>query len=163
MRAWAALLASSSVLYALVTAWAATQLPPDGMPLHFDAGGTADRLGSRSEAMTTSAVLGVVMLGLGVGLVLLARYGPLRAMNIPHKPCWLAEYREPEVRRMRPGGMALIISAPLVFLSLIPLWTVLGAKAHGDALAPLLFGAPSRNAGMIFQCTGQIRQGAGYA
>jgi hypothetical protein len=92
--------------------------------------------------MTTSAVLGVVMLGLGVGLVLLARYSPLRAMNIPHKSCWPAEHREPEVRRMRPGGTTLIMSAPLVFLSLIPLWTVLGAKAHGDALAPLLFWAP---------------------
>jgi hypothetical protein len=140
MRAWAAL-ASSSVLYALATAWAATQLPPDGVPLHFGAG-TANRLGSQNEAMTTSAVLGVVMLGVGVGLVLLARYGPLRAMNIPHKSYWLAEHREPEVRRMRPADMALIMSAPLVFLSLIPLWTALGAKAHSDAPAPLLFEAP---------------------
>ena len=162
MRAWAAL-ASGSVLYALATAWAATQLPPDGMPLHFDADGTANRLGSRGEAMTTSAVLGVVMLGLGVGLVLLARYGPLRAMNIPHKSRWPAEHREPEIRRMCPTDMALIKSAPLVFLSLIHCGPCSEPRHTVTPSRPCCSGHRPRDTGMFFQRTGQIRQGAGYA
>lgn len=141
MRPWAAL-GASSVWYALATAWAATRLPPDGVPLQFDASGAENRVGARSEALTISVVPGVLVLGLGVGLVLLARYGPLTAMNIPHKSYWLTEEREPEVRRMLAADISLIMSATLVFLSLIPLWIVLGAEAGGDALSPLLFGAP---------------------
>jgi hypothetical protein len=101
MHAWAAL-ASSSVPYALATEWAATQLPPDGGPMHFDAGESDEH---------------------------------------PHKSLWLAGQREPGVRRMLAADMALIMSATLAFLSLIPLWTVLGAKATvTPLLAPVVLG-----------------------
>jgi hypothetical protein len=141
MRAWAAL-AIGGVLHAIVTAWAVSRLPPDGVPLQFGSDGTANRVGARSEVLMISAVPGVVVLGLGIGLVLLARYGPLRALNIPHRAYWLAEGRQPEVRRMLATDMALVMGATLVFLSLIPLWIVLGAEGGGDALSPLVFWVP---------------------
>lgn len=109
------------------------------VPLQVNAAGTANRVGSRSNALTIAAAPGIVVLGLGVGLVLLAQYGPLRAMNIPHRSYWLAEQREPEVRRMLAADIALIMSVTLVFLSLLPLGIVLAAR---DGLSPLLVWLP---------------------
>lgn len=141
MRPWV-VLATSGGLYALVVAWAATQLPPDGIPLQFGAGGRVNRIGNRAEALTPSIVLAVVILALGVGLVLLARHGPLRALNIPNKEYWLAEGRAPEVRRMLADDMALTMAGVLVFLALIPVWAVLGARGGDDALPDVVVVAP---------------------
>jgi hypothetical protein len=141
MRAWV-VLATSGVFYALVVTWAATQLPSDGVPLQFGTSGRINRVGTRGEALTPSIVLAVVMLGLGVGLVLLARYGPLRALNIPNKSYWLAADRAPEVRRMLADDMALTIGGTLVFLALIPVWAVLGARGGDDALPDVVVVVP---------------------
>jgi Protein of unknown function (DUF1648) len=141
MRAWAAL-ATNSILYALATAWAAIQLPAEGVPLHFNASGTADRLGSRSQALTIAVLPGLVVLGLTIGLMLLVRYGPLKMMNIPHKSYWLAEQRQTQARRMLTADLALVMSVTLVFLAQIPVWIALGARTGGAALSPLLILGP---------------------
>lgn len=137
MRTWGALTAST-VLYAAAVVWAATRMPPDGIPLHFGATGTADRLGSRSAALTMMILLGVLVLGLGIGLVLLARRGPLTVVNIPHRSYWSAEHRQPELRRKLADDAAFVMSLTTVLLSLIPIATVLALTAQPVAAPPVL-------------------------
>jgi hypothetical protein len=142
MRDWAAL-AVSALVYALSVNWAAGQLPAAGVPLRFDAAGEIVRVGSRSDAVTIWIWLGVGMLALGVALVALARLGPLRIMNIPHRSYWMARQRQPAVRRMLSTDVAAIMSVTIVFLALLPLWTVQGSRATGNVVAPSLFWVPT--------------------
>lgn len=142
MRDWAAL-AASALVYALSVNWAAGQLPATGVPLRFDVAGKIVRFGSRTDALTIWIWLGLGMLALGVALVVLARRGPLRIMNVPHRSYWMATQRQPAVRRMLSTDMAAVMSVTIVFLALLPLWTVQGSRATGNVVAPSLFLVPT--------------------
>lgn len=133
-------MAAGAAVFAVAVAWEAAQLPSDGVPLHVNASGAVDRVGSRMEALLFSALPGVVVLGLGIGLVLLVRHGSLRAINIPHKPYWLAEQRLPQLRRMLAVDVAVSMSSTLLFVSLIPVLLV--ALAGGADLAPGVLWVP---------------------
>lgn len=123
MRPWFAL-ASGAALYALAVLWSGMQLPPEGVPRHFDAAGLADSFGSRSEALSSHIAFGGIMLGLGIGTVCLARWGPLRLVNIPHKNYWLRVDRRPVFRRMLANDLGIMMGCTLGFLGLIPLGSV---------------------------------------
>lgn len=142
MRDWLAL-AVSALVYALSVNWAAGQLPANGVPLRFSAAGEITGVGSRGDALTVWVCLGLGMLALGAALVMLARRGPLRIMNIPHRSYWMARQRQPVVRRMISTDMAAIMSVTIVFLALLPLWTVEGTRATAAAVAPSLFWVPT--------------------
>jgi hypothetical protein len=141
VRAWLFLLVGG-LLYAATVGWSAMTLPADGVPLHFAADGVADRVGPREEALTAMAVLGVLLLGLGVALVLLARHGPLTSFSFPRKAYWLAPQRRPAVRRMLATDVALVLGGTLAFLALLPVWTVIGAATPDNAVAPALIWVP---------------------
>lgn len=141
MRAWVAL-AAGAVLYTLVAVLSAAALPAEGVPLHFTASGQADRLGTRGAAVTTWAWLGAGMLGLAVLVILVARHGPLRLLNVPHRSYWTAEQREPTLRRMLAADAAAVMGLTLAFLAVIPLWTVLGTRTPDGAVAPHVFWVP---------------------
>ncbi|WP_252437519.1 hypothetical protein [Pseudonocardia humida] len=141
MRPWL-VLAGGAAVYAAATAWGAARWPEDAVPLHFDASGAVDRVGSRTEAVTSLTVLGAVMLVLGAGLVLLALRGPLTAFNFPNRSHWLTAERLPRLRRMLATDVAVVIGATLVFLALLPLWTTLAVES-GAAPSPLLFWGPT--------------------
>lgn len=80
---------------------------------------------------------------LGVALVLLARHGPLRIMNIPHRSYRTTGDRQAVVRRMLSADMAAIMSVTLVFLALLPLWTVLESGPTDNAVEPTSFWVPT--------------------
>lgn len=135
VRPWLAL-ATSGVLYACAVVWSAARLPPDGVPLHFGADGAADRFGSRAELLTGHIVLGALMLGVGIGVVCLARWGPLSLMNVPHKDYWTSAERRPRFRRMLALDLALMMSAVIVFLGLVPVAGVAAVNADPAGLSP---------------------------
>lgn len=141
MRAWV-LLAAGAVLYGLAAAWAVAHLPADGIPIHFTASGRPDRFGGRDQVVRLWVSLGAGMLALGVALVLLARRGPLRLMNVPHREYWTAARREPLLRRMLAVDSAAVMGATLVLLACIPVWTVLATRDPGGALPPLVLWLP---------------------
>lgn len=142
MRPWVTLVAGA-VVYALSAVWAAGQLPAGGIPLHFDASGQADRFGDADDVITLWTWLGLGMLALGAAVTLLAQRGPLRFMNIPHRAYWTAPSRVATLRSMLAADVATVLGATLVFLALIPVWTVLGARSvDGSALDPLLIWLP---------------------
>lgn len=141
MRVWAVLTAGALV-HVLVVGWAANRLARDDVPLQFDASGAVTHYGSQAQALALAVVPGVLMLAIGVGLVLLARHGPLRMVNIPHRAYWLDPRREPELRRMLADDIALVIASTLVFLALIPVWIVIGTQTDGAGLTPAVFGWP---------------------
>ncbi len=79
-----------AVVYALAVWWAAVRLPVDDVPLHFGASGLADAFGTRAEALAGHIGFGMLMVGLGVASIVLARRGPLRLVNMPYKDYWTA-------------------------------------------------------------------------
>ncbi|MFC4943537.1 DUF1648 domain-containing protein [Pseudonocardia sp. GCM10023141] len=137
MRPWGILFVGAA-WYAAVAVWAAVRIPPGEVPVHFGIDGTADRFGSAGQALTLALLPGIIVLLLGVGLVLLVRRGPLRVLNIPHKDYWLTAAREPLLRRMLAVDVASLLCATLVFLSLIPVWIVEGARGGAGSSSPLV-------------------------
>lgn len=49
----------SGLVYTCAVVWATGALPAENVPLHFDATGTADRFGSRTEALLVLLFIGV--------------------------------------------------------------------------------------------------------
>ncbi|SFM97260.1 hypothetical protein SAMN05216207_1005225 [Pseudonocardia ammonioxydans] len=123
MRSWFPLFAGA-LCYAAALLWAAGELPPDGVPLHFDAGGTPTSFGTRSRFLGLGALFGVIMAVVGTGTCLLAARGPLGVLNIPHKEYWTRPEHVPRLRRMLAHDMAWTFGVVLAFLSVVPLATV---------------------------------------
>ena len=141
MRPWLYLFAGG-VLYAVAVGWAAAVLPPSGVVLHFGAGGAADRFGTRADAVTLMAALGGFLLGVGALVVLLARRGSLSLFNVPNKDYWMAPERRPRLRRMLANDVARVLGGTLVFLVVVPIWTVMGTGAAERSVTPVLFWVP---------------------
>ena len=62
------------MVYAVAVLWSADRLPADGVPLHFDASGLADRLDTRAEAVGLYLGLGALMPGIGIAAVAQGRW-----------------------------------------------------------------------------------------
>jgi hypothetical protein len=129
MRAWLVVAASGAV-YALSVLWSAMQLPASGIPLHFGVDGSADRFGSRAEALTSSIVFGALMFAVTVAVVLVSRHAPVDLINVPHKNYWTAPERIQAFRRMLAWDIALFMSVTMTLLSIIPIGTVLALRAE---------------------------------
>ena len=128
-RAFAAVVAA----YVAVLARLALTLP-DRVPLHFGAGGDADRWGSRTEALVTWTVVGVVTLGGGALLARHATGGSGALLNLPHKDYWLAAERRADFRRRFEGDMLGFVA--WTGLLLVVLMLVTGVSAVEDGSVP---------------------------
>lgn len=129
-------LAAGGVVYALAVVWAAVLLPPDGVPLHLGANGLADRIGARSEWLTSAVTLGVVVLLIGAGSVTLVRWGSLRWTNVPYKQYWTAPERRDRLRRMLATDVSGLLGATLAFLAHVPLGSVLALRSAPPGVPP---------------------------
>lgn len=140
MRPWWVLLAGCLV-YICAVVMAAGALPADDIPLHFDATGTADRFGSRGEALGVFIGLGVLLSAVGAGGILFARRGSLSLVNVPYREYWTAPERRDQLRRMIAWDIALLMSVTLVFAGLLPLALLTALDADPVGLpAPVLWG-----------------------
>lgn len=133
MRPWFPLLAGAA-LYAAALLWAAAELPPDGVPLHFDASGTPTRFGARAEFLGLGALFGAIMFLVGAGVYLLVTRGPLTVVNVPHKDYWMHPDRVPRLRRMLAHDMGWTFGAMLAFLAVVPLSTVYATREQPPQL-----------------------------
>ncbi len=137
MRGWL-VVAVGAALYAGAVVWMAGQLPPTGVPVHFDASGTPDRFGSRAEAVGSAATAGAVVAAIAVAALALVRWAPVRLLNVPHREYWTAPERVDRFRRMVGRDLALLLGGTLALLSLLPIGTVLATRADPVALPGLL-------------------------
>lgn len=137
MRPWPLLL-TGGLIYAAAVVWAATSLPSDSIPLHFDAAGAPDRFASRGEALATFIGIGLVMFGIGAGGIWFAHRSSLTFVNIPHKDYWTAPERRARLRQMLALDIALLMAATLALLGLIPLATVRALRSDPVGLPPVV-------------------------
>ena len=129
-------LLTAAVLYALSSAVSALVLP-DRVPLHFGAGGEADRYGSRAEAVTGFAVLGIGLLLLWLVVVQLVRRSSLDLFNVPHAAYWKTPEREPELRRRVEVDLTWCLAATILLLAAVPV--SMAVAARGDGRLPWAF------------------------
>jgi uncharacterized membrane protein len=94
-RSWVFFVASA-VVYDLVWVWQAVMLP-QRVPRHWGAAGAPDRFGSRTEALSQSALLGLGLLGLFIVLGWAVTQAPLERLRVPA----LQEWSRPERRDLR--------------------------------------------------------------
>lgn len=74
--------------YASVLIWAGFALP-ERVPMHWGGSGGPDRWGTRTEAILTLVIVGVVVIGIfGALIVYVPRSGSLDWINIPGKSYW---------------------------------------------------------------------------
>lgn len=123
MRPWFPLLAGA-LCYAAALLWAAAELPPDGVPMHFDPAGTPTWFGTRTQFLGLGALFGTIMAVVGTGTYLLVTRGSLATINVPHKEYWTHPERVAQLRRMLGHDMGWTFGVVLLFLSVIPLSTV---------------------------------------
>jgi hypothetical protein len=126
--------AAAAVLYAVVVAAGARSLPAR-VPMHFGAGGTPDRFGSRTELLVTEIALGVgVVVLLGAVAVGMRRVS-LAWVNVPHPEYWKAPAHEAELRRRLEADTLGIGTATLLLLAGMSALTARAASS-GDGLGP---------------------------
>lgn len=128
-RAWFSI---SVLFYLVVLLWAALVLPHGEVPLHFGLDGTPDRFGSRTEALVTLTLLGLVTGGLMEGLTHLLRSGrmPVELLNLPYKPYWSRPENLPRARRMMAEDMDLIAAMTMGLLAAVAV-LVVGSATGG--------------------------------
>lgn len=110
--------------YLASLAWAGIELPPDRVPMHFDASGSPTWFGTRTQFLGAGAVFGGIMIALGVGCHLLVTRGSLGTVNVPHKEYWVHPDRIARLRRMLATDMGWTFGVTLLFLSVVPLSAV---------------------------------------
>jgi uncharacterized membrane protein len=137
VRAWL-LLAAGAVVYAVAVVWSAAQVPPDGVPLHFDGSGLPTRWGTREEAVGSWAAAGGVVAAVAAAALLLVRRLPVRAINVPHREYWAAPERQHRFRRMIGRDVAVLLGVTLALLGLIPVGTVLATRSDPVELPAVL-------------------------
>ena len=133
MRPWLPLLAGSA-LYAAALLWSAAELPPAGVPVHFDASGTPTRFGTRGEFLAFGTLFGALLAAVGLGTYLLVTRGPLTMVNIPHKEYWTHPERVTRLRRMLGQDMSVTFGVVLAFLAFVPVGTVHATTAQPPRL-----------------------------
>ena len=135
-------MAAGTLVYLASVLWTTTQLPVDGVPLHFDASGTVDRFGTRDDAISAYSVLGGLVTLIAIGSLCLARWGPLTLVNTPHKEYWTTQERRSRFRRMMTDDLGLVMGILLAYLSTIPFATAWALRSDPPALPPHLLWIP---------------------
>lgn len=131
----------SGLVYTCAVVWATGALPAENVPLHFDATGTADRFGSRTEALLVLLFIGVVLVGVGAAGITAAHRGSLSKVNVPYREYWTAPERRDRLRRMIAWDIALVMSVTLLLASLLPPALVTAVNADPVGLpVPVLWG-----------------------
>lgn len=131
MRAW---FWGSVAAYFVVWAYAAAVLP-DRVPVHFGPLGEADRFASRTEALVTFGILGLVTAGVFVLTDVLMRRGDMSMLNIPHKQWWTATpERQARARAVMSDDMHLFGAATMLLLVVVEISTVLAGQADEPRL-----------------------------
>lgn len=128
-RSFGAVVAS----YVVVLGWLAVSLP-DRVPMHFDAGGTADDWASRAVALAFWAGVGLFILGGGWLLARNVTRGDGAMLNLPHKEHWLQPERRGELRVVVEA--ALLVFAAWTGLLLVTMMLITKVAAAGDGSTP---------------------------
>jgi hypothetical protein len=133
---------AAAVVYAVSVVLSAGALP-EQVPLHFGLGGSADRYGSRSEALTGFGALGAFLLALWLVVRWAVRRTGLDLVNVPHADYWKTPEREPELRRRVEDDLTWFFAATVLLLAALPVSTVAAADGSGQLPRwfPVLFGA----------------------
>lgn len=129
---------ASVLLHAGVVVVAAFVLP-DRVPLHFDASGEPDRVGSRLEALVAFAGLGAVLAGVLGGIAAAAPRIPLGHVNLPaaSKRWWSATpERERRMRRRLARDLWQLGAATMLLLAGLCGLTIRAARSSDPALGP---------------------------
>jgi hypothetical protein len=127
---------TAAVLYALSAIGSALVLP-DRVPLHFALDGSADRYGSRAEAVIGFAALGLGMLALWLLVLQCLRRASLDLFHVPHAAYWKTPEREPELRRRVEVDLTWFFAATLLLLAAVPV--SMAVAAGGGGRLPLGF------------------------
>jgi hypothetical protein len=134
VRAWLLVL-GSGLLYAAAVLWMAGQLPPTGVPVHFDGGGAADGFGTRDAAVGLAAGVGVTVVLLSAAALVLVMRGPAGLINAPYRAYWTAPERVARFRRMAAWDVAVVMSlALLLVLAVFPLGVVHAVRSGTGAV-----------------------------
>lgn len=131
-------LPAAVVLYGVSVLLAAWWLP-ERVPLHFGAYGTADRYGSRAEALLLFALLGVVLLAALAGSRWLVRRGALGLVNVPHREYWRSPEREPELRRRLRVDLDQVFGATFLLCTALVVSLSWAARGGSDDRLPWVF------------------------
>jgi uncharacterized membrane protein len=115
-----ALIGACAMVYAVVAAWVASQLPAEHVAMHVNKAGKVNQTASRAGAVTYFAGIWGALLLLAVGMLCLIRWTPMRWLNVPHKDYWATPERAPQTRQMMLWDGAVIFSLPFLALSFIP-------------------------------------------
>lgn len=76
------------LVYAAVLTWAGFVFP-ERVPMHWSGSGGPDRWGTRTEAIITLVILGLIVMGIfGALIVSVPRSGSLKWINVPGKTYW---------------------------------------------------------------------------
>lgn len=119
----------------LVAAW----LLPDTVPLHFSASGTADRYGSRTEALVLFTILGLLLLAVLAGSRWATQRGGLALVNVPHPDYWKTPEREPELRRRLRADLDQVFAATFLLGTAMVAATTWVARSEDQDRLPWAF------------------------
>jgi hypothetical protein len=129
-------MALACAAYAGVLLVAAVTLP-ERVPIHFAAGGEADRVVGREEALVTFAVVGAAMAVLMVGLARWMRRAPLTMVNVPHLDWWtMTPAREARLRARLETDLLGIGALTMALLVVVQVLTVRAADDPAPSLGP---------------------------
>lgn len=119
----------------LLAAW----LLPDRVPLHFNGSGTADRYGSRAEALLLFGLLAVVLLAVLAGSRQLVQRAGLDLVKVPHAAYWKRPEREAELRRRMRVDLDRMFAATFLLCAAVVAATTSVARSGGEDRLPGTF------------------------
>jgi hypothetical protein len=125
---------ASVIGFAVVLGYAWIMLPADGVPLHFDASGRADRHGTRQDALLFLGLVGLALAAV-MGWLARATVGgrlPTTYLKLPHKEYWTHPSREPTMRRLMAEDLHHIGAATMALLAVMGVVTVDAAGRDGS-------------------------------
>ena len=129
-----AALAVSAVLHTAAVVWAAVRLPAR-VPVHWSGGLSPDRWGSRTQFVTATALVGVGVAALLVGVAVLLRRIPVRWIDVPYADHWRDPRHEGELRRRLVQDALALCTATLLLLAVITLLAVDAATSPQQRLS----------------------------
>lgn len=104
---------------------------PDRVPLHFDGSGSADRYGSRTEAVLVFVGTGILILAVFATCAWAVRRASLQWFNVPHKRWWTATPEREAVLRGRVAtDLDVLAIATLLLLTVVV--AMVGRAARDD-------------------------------
>ncbi|MFT3901232.1 MAG: DUF1648 domain-containing protein [Gordonia sp. (in: high G+C Gram-positive bacteria)] len=122
-------------VYAITWCWVAVSAP-DRVPMHWGAGGTVDRWGSRTEFLAFSFGTAAAVTALLVGLAVFADRLPTSVINTPHRDYWLSPEHRAAFNRINRQMLFDIAALTILLFAAINVFVV--TDAGGGAVIGLV-------------------------